>query len=142
MIHEFKLHARAVLSTLLVFECFAVPIFSLFLYAAVARNVGWEGAILAAMLCIGIFVWWRAFSVEIDGLKLRYRAPFKETKVIALRDIRRAVKSTEVVSEGNRPPKRIEIYGTTNGREVAFDINVKPFARDDVYKMEQLLGVV
>jgi uncharacterized membrane protein YdbT with pleckstrin-like domain len=112
-----NLHARAALSTLIIFECFAVLIFSLFFYAAVVRNVGWEGAIVGFVLCVGVFIWWRGFSVEIDGLELCYRAPFKAKRTIALRDIQKAVRTTELVSQGNRPLAELKYMGPLTGKK-------------------------
>jgi len=137
-----RLNSRATLSTLVIFEIFAVGISSLFLYAAVARHAGWEGAIIGGVLCVAIFIWWQSFSVEINEVELHYRSLFSTKKVIALRQITRAVRKIELVSQGNRPPNRIEIYGAIDGKDMEFDINVKPFPLADVKKMEQLLRVV
>jgi hypothetical protein len=136
-----RLNSRAALSTLVIFEIFAVGISSLFLYAAVARHAGWEGAIIGGVLCVAIFIWWQSFSVEINEVELHYRSLFSTKRVIALRHITRAVRKIELVSQGNRPPNRVEIYGTVDGKDVEFDINVKPFPLADVKKMEQLLRV-
>lgn len=137
-INQFK--SRAALSTLLIFEIFGVGLFSLSLYGAMVRHVGWEGAILMGVLCIAIYIWWRMFSVEIDEVELRYRSLLSK-KVIALRHITRVVSKINDPN-GNRPPNRIEIYGTVNGRDMEFDINVKPFPLSDVVKMEHLLRVL
>lgn len=136
------LQSRAALSTLIIFELFAVGISALFLYAAVVRHSGWEGAVVGGALCIAIFIWWQRFLIEIDAVELRYRSLFSGKKVIALGQITKAVRKVELVSERNRPPNRIEIYGAVDGREVKFDINVKPFPLADVKKMERLLHVV
>lgn len=137
-INQFK--SRAALSTLLIFEIFGVGLFSLSLYGAMVRHVGWEGAILMGVLCISIYIWWRVFFVEIDEVELRYRSLLSK-KVIALRHITRVVSKINDPN-GNRPPNRIEIYGTVNGRDMEFDINVKPFPLSDVVKMEHLLRVL
>jgi hypothetical protein len=137
-----RLKFKAALSTLAIFEIFALTIFLLFLYAAVVRHVGWEGAFLAGTVCIAIFIWWQSFAVEIDGVELRYKSLFSRKKVIALCQITRAVRKIELASQGNRPPNRIEIYGTVDGRDMNFDINVKPFRLADAKKIEQLLHVV
>jgi hypothetical protein len=109
------------------------------LYAAVVHHTGWEGAIVGGVLCVATFIWWQSFSVEIDQVELRYRSLFSTKKVIALRQITRVVRKTELVFQGNRPPNRIEIYGVVDGKDVTFDINVKPFPLADVKKIEQLL---
>jgi hypothetical protein len=46
--------SRAALSTLFVFEGFAVGITCLSLYAAIVRHAGWEGAIVGLTLSIAI----------------------------------------------------------------------------------------
>jgi hypothetical protein len=137
-----RLCSRATVSTLVIFEALALIIFALFLYAAFERHAGWDGAIVGSILCIAIFFWWRSFSVEINDSELRYRSIFSAEKVIELQNITRAVRKIELISQGNRPPNRIEIYGTLDGKEVQFDINVKPFPLADVKRMEQLLKVV
>ena len=134
--------SRAALSTLFVFEGFAVGITCLSLYAAVVRHVGWEGVIVGLALSIAIFIWWHAFSIEIDESELRYRTLLKAQRVIKLQNIKTAVRKFEIASEGNRPANRIEIYGIVDGKQVNFDINVKPFPLADVKKLEQLLHVV
>ena len=136
-----RLNSKAALSTLVIFEIFAIGISLLFIYAAVVRHAGWDGAIIGITLCVAVYVWWQSFSVAIDEFELRYRSLFSR-KVIALRQITRAVRKIELVSQGTRPPNRIEIYGTVDGNEVQFDINVKPFPLSDVKKMEQMLRAV
>jgi hypothetical protein len=133
--------SRAAASTLIVFEAFALSLFSLGLYAALVRHAGWDGAIIVGILCIAIFLWWRSFLVQIDESELRYRSMFSD-KTIKLQHITRAVRGIDLLSKDNRPPNRIEIYGLVDGRDVRFDINVKPFHLADVKKMEQLLHVV
>jgi hypothetical protein len=133
--------SRATLSTLVIFETFAVGIFSLFLYAAVVHHTGWGGAILAGALCVAIFIWWQSFSIEIDDAELRYRSLFSR-RTISLQHISKALRKIELASQGIHPPNRIEIYGTVDGKDVKFDINVKPFPLADVKQMQQLLNVV
>jgi hypothetical protein len=62
-----KFCSKAALSTLLIFEGFAVAITCLFLYAGIVRHAGWAGAIVGLALCAAIFIWWRAFLVTIDN---------------------------------------------------------------------------
>jgi len=137
-----RLTSRATVSTLVIFEALSLTIFFLFLYAAFMRHAGWDGAIAGCILCLVIFFWWHSFSVEINDSVLRYRSMFSAEKVIELHQITRAVRKVELISQGNRPPNRIEIYGAVGGKEVQFDINVKPFPLADVKKMEQLLNAV
>jgi len=136
-----KFCSRAALSTLIIFEGFAFGVTGLFLYAGIVRHVGWGGAIIGLVLCAVIFIWWRAFFVAVEDNELRYRALFA-SRTVKLGDIKKAVRKTEFGSKGNRPPFRIEIYGTVEGKDVNFDINLKPFPLADVRKLEQLLNVV
>jgi hypothetical protein len=136
-----RLKSRAAPSTLVAFEIFAVPIFSLFLYAGIVRHAGWEGATLSGAVCIIIFLWWRGFSLEVDESELRYRSFPWTQKAIGLRQITSAVARVDFFSQDNRPPSRLEIRATVDGTDVSFDINVKPFPLADVQKLEQLLDV-
>jgi len=137
-----QLSSRASLSTLLIFEGFSVALTCLFLYAAVARHSGWEGVTVGIAICIAVFIWWRAFSIEIDASELRYKSLFTSPKAIELRYITKTVRRIEVVSKSNHPPNRIEIYGTVDGKQVKFDINMKPFSSADIRKIERLLRVI
>jgi hypothetical protein len=137
-----RLNARATLSSLIIFESFAVGILTLFLYAALVRHADWKGVIVGVFLCFVVYLWWQSFSVEIDEVELRYRSLFSKQRVIARRQITRAVRKVELVSQGNRPPNRIEIQGVVDGQDVSFDINAKPFSRSDVQAMEQILQVI
>lgn len=136
-----KFCSRAALSTLLIFESFAVVITCLFLYAGIVRHVGWDGVIVGLVLCAVIFAWWRAFIVEIDDDELRYKSLFVSKKVIKLGNITKAVRRIDFRSKGIRPPIRIEISGTVDGKEVNFDINLKPFPLVDVTRLAQLLNI-
>jgi hypothetical protein len=135
-----KFRSRAALSTLIIFESFAVGITCMFLYAGIVRHVGWGGTIIGLVLCAVIFIWWRAFFVAVEDDELRYRTLFA-SRAIRLGDITKAVRKMEFGSKGNRPPFRIEVYGTVEGKDVNFDVNLKPFPRAAVRKLEQLLNI-
>jgi hypothetical protein len=141
MTMQTKFCSRAALSTLLIFESFAVVITCLFLYAGFVRHVGWGGTIVGLVLCASIFIWWRAFLVTVDDYELRYKSLFTSEKIIKLGNITKAFRTVEFRSKGNRPPIRIEIYGTIDGKEMSFDINLKPFPLAEVRKLEQLLNI-
>jgi hypothetical protein len=141
MMKETKFCSRAALSTLLIFESFAVGITCLFLYVGIVRHAGWGGVVVGFILCAVIFIWWRSFFVAIDDDELRYRSLLVSEKIIKLRNITNAVRNTEFRRKGNRPPIRIEIYGTVEGKSVNFDINLKPFPLADVKELEQLLNI-
>jgi hypothetical protein len=141
MMKETKFCSRAALSTLLIFESFAVGITCLFLYVGIVRHAGWGGVVVRFILCAVIFIWWRSFFVAIDDDELRYRSLLVSEKIIKLRNITNAVRKTEFRRKGNRPPIRIEIYGTVEGKSVNFDINLKPFPLADVKELEQLLNI-
>lgn len=127
-------------SMLLIFACFAVPIFLLFLYGAVISHAGWGGAAITGTLCALIFVWWRMFLLEISDGELVYRSLSQHRK-IKLTDLRHVVRKIDLISHGNRPPNRLEIHGVTNGGANDFDINMKVFRLQDVRKIEAFFKV-
>ena len=132
------LRARAALSTLIVPECLALPVFLSFVYLTMNGKDGWGGVFTGGALVVLIFAWWRAFFVEIRDEELVYRSLLVRKK-IKLNDIRSAVRRIDLISRGNRPPNRLEIHAVVNGRHVDFDINMKPFRWEDVKRIETIL---
>lgn len=139
MMNDQSIRVTASPSMLIVFECFAVPIFLLFVYGAVINHAGWGGAVITGSLCILIFVWWRSFLLKIEDGELVYRSPFFRRKEIKLSDIRKVIRQIDLVSRGNRPPNRLEVHGVINGSTLDFDINMKAFRPTDVKKIEAIL---
>lgn len=139
MMNDHVVQERAALSMLIVFECFTVPIFLLFLYAGLMGHEGWEGAIIAAILCLLVFVWWRSFLLEITGDTLIYRSLFLSRKEIKLCDIHRVKRTIDLVSHGFRPPNRLEIHAIDRGKNIEFDINMKVFTLAGGKKIESIL---
>lgn len=131
--------ARAAVSMLFIFETFAVALFLLFLFVGLKRHAGWEGAVVTAGFCLLIFAWWWSFCLVIDKDTLVYKSLFSSRKEIRLSDIAHTVRMVDIISRGTRPPNRIEVYGSINGRPVQFDINMKVFRLEDARKVEAIL---
>lgn len=137
--NEQSIRATAAPSTLIVFECFAVPVSLLFLYAAVVDHAGWGGVIAGGAVCVLIFVWWRSFLLEIADGQLVYRS-LSQRRKIKLSDIRKVVRKIDLVSHGSRPPNRLEVHSVVDDNAIEFDINIKAFRPVDIKRIEVLLS--
>jgi hypothetical protein len=127
---------RADLTMLLVFEAFVALLLGLFLYAVIARHVGWEGVVVSVLMGGLVFLWWRSYSLRIVDGVLTYAAFLRAPKAIRLCDITRVTRTIEIASQPGRPPNRLEVFGLVDGREVQFDINMKVFSLADGRRIE------
>lgn len=137
--NSLEFRATAALSTLIVFEVFAIPLLLLALYDAIVRHTDWGGVTVAGSMAILIFAWWRSFLLEIGDGYLKYRSLFSHPPRILLDDIESATRKVEVRSRGVRPPNRIEIRAVSAGKKVEFDINMKAFSLSAIRHIEDVL---
>lgn len=136
-----SLDARASYSGYIVFGVMWIPIALLFVFVAVSRNQygALAGTAIAFSIWLGFALWLAGFRIVIANGKFRYRDGLYRWHECQLDEIESAQAAWVGWDVGTKiikiPRYTIEI----RGREDSILINTKPFTRDALRKLNEIL---
>lgn len=97
----------------------------------------WPPIIVLACWMLGIYVWFRSFSIQVSDGTLQYHSLFGGSRVIPLSEIKRAAIEVGIskYTDRFRPLFRLSIVS----KDSSFDINLKVFNKEDLQTLFMVL---
>lgn len=136
-----SLRLQADLASLVVWESIVGVGFLMALPAAFKRPSEWPSTIGVCLVAgVWVFIWIKAYKIEIEDGELRYRTLFGGTKKVLLSRIKSAKIEAgyKQYQDRFRPSIRLAIK-LKDAPGVAFDINLKVFSRAGIKQLVELL---